>query len=280
MAEENSVKEHISYSELKDYYFCPFLHKLKWIDKAMQFFGNEYTITGTAVHATCELMLNEEKEWGEGFIFSKEKYVEHYTQEFKKEMREFLADPEKSAGLNRQNTMKVYEQCLGLFDGILEKLHQEFGNYKLVECEHQLYQPIIGHDYNFKGFIDLILELEDGSRVIIDWKTASWGWDVSKKTSKEITYQLTLYKYFYCQEQSFDPSKIKTFFALLKRTAKKDKVELVPVTSGERKMNNAFDWLTSAVSNIKAKKHQHDRRNCVNCDSGNKCVFSQKTIRS
>jgi hypothetical protein len=46
-----------------------------------------------------------------------------------------------------------------------------------------------------------------------------------------ITYQLTFYKYFYAQKHGIDQKNIETHFALLKRIAKKDQVEIFRVTS-------------------------------------------------
>jgi hypothetical protein len=45
---------HISYSELKNWDFCPFYHKLTYVDKIKIFEGNVYTAFGTALHETCE----------------------------------------------------------------------------------------------------------------------------------------------------------------------------------------------------------------------------------
>ena len=54
---------HISYSELKDWKFCPFYHKLTRVDKIDGFKGNAYTAFGTAMHSVCEKkLLNEEVE--------------------------------------------------------------------------------------------------------------------------------------------------------------------------------------------------------------------------
>ena len=54
---------HISFSELKNWNFCPFYHKLVNIEKIRLFQGNEYTAFGTAVHEVCEkAALNEIKE--------------------------------------------------------------------------------------------------------------------------------------------------------------------------------------------------------------------------
>ena len=52
---------HISYSELKDWSFCPFYHKLTRIDKIDGFTGNEYTAFGSAIHSVCEKKLLQEE---------------------------------------------------------------------------------------------------------------------------------------------------------------------------------------------------------------------------
>ena len=51
---------HISFSELKNWNFCPFYHKLTYIDKLKGFRGNEYTAFGTAIHDVCEKKLLKE----------------------------------------------------------------------------------------------------------------------------------------------------------------------------------------------------------------------------
>jgi hypothetical protein len=74
---------------------------------------------------------------------------------------------------------------------------------------------------------------------LIDYKTTSWGWDSRKKTDKMLIYQLVFYKYFLTNKLKLDINDINIHFILLKRTAKKDKVEFVDVTSGEKRIKNA-----------------------------------------
>ena len=64
-----------------------------------------------------------------------------------------------------------------------------------------------------------------------------------------MTDQLTFYKIFYDQKHNIDPKNVETHFALLKRTAKKNHVEIFRVTSGPRKTKNANDLLLKAISN-------------------------------
>ena len=53
-------REHISYSELKDWAHCPYYHKKAWIEKVAPFEGNEYTAFGSAIHDVCEKKLLKE----------------------------------------------------------------------------------------------------------------------------------------------------------------------------------------------------------------------------
>lgn len=81
-----------------------------------------------------------------------------------------------------------------------------------------------------------------------------------------VTYQLTLYKIFFAQKHGLDLANIETHFALLKRTAKKDNVEIFRVTSGNKKMQNAKSLLDKAIYNIDKKNFIKDRRSCAKCE--------------
>ena len=52
---------HISFSALKNWVFCPFYHKITYIDRIKGFLGNEYTAFGTAIHTICEKKLLKEE---------------------------------------------------------------------------------------------------------------------------------------------------------------------------------------------------------------------------
>ena len=80
-----------------------------------------------------------------------------------------------------------------------------------------------------------------------------------------VTYQLTLYKHFFAKKHKIDPKLIETHFVLLKRTAKKDKVEFVRVTSGPKKTSNALNLLTRALYNINKNRFIKNRLSCNRC---------------
>ena len=245
---------HISFSALKNWDFCPFYHKLTYIDRIKLFKGNVYTAFGTALHEACEkLTLNESID-----------YETTFKQSFKKELQKLSDIPEEHASMIRD--MKV--QGIELASMILMALKNKFPGYKVVSAEEQIFEPIIDSpgDYDYKGFLDLVIKTPDGKYHIIDWKSCSWGWDIKRKTERMTTYQLTFYKNFFCVKHDVDPKNVETYFGLLKRTAKKDRVEIFRVSSGQKKINNALNILNKAVYNIHNKNHPKNRLKCEKCE--------------
>ena len=148
---------------------------------------------------------------------------------------------------------------------VLPALKKYFGIFEMVSVEEEIYESIenIKIDKNFKGFIDLVIYTPDTKKFhVIDWKTCSWGWDSRKKTDKMITYQLSLYKHFWAKKHNKDYKDITTHFALLKRTANKNNVEIFKVSNGEKKIGNALKLLNKAVYNINKCNHVKNRLSC------------------
>ena len=244
---------HISFSELKNWNFCPFYHKLTYIDKLKGFLGNEYTAFGTAMHTICENKLLKK---------SKDAY-----EEFKFEFIEEIAKLPSEVELDEKLIVDMGSQAEKVIPGIIPALDDYFKEgYGVVATEEALMVQIEDTEYNFKGYIDAVIETPDGKIHIIDWKTCSWGWDLRRRSDPMVTYQLTLYKIFYAQKHNIKLEDIETHFALLKRTAKKDNVEIFRVTSGNKKQQNALSLLKKAIFNIKKKNFIKDRRSCGKCE--------------
>ena len=240
---------HISFSELKIWNDCPWKHKLVYLDKIAGFKGNEHTAFGTAMHSTCEQLV-------ENNISNAKDY---FQKEFLKELKNLPEDLE----LNKKLVSDMRTQGVTLVDHVLPAIKEYFGKYTLVSVEEKLFEPIEDFEgYNFKGFVDLVVKTSDGKSHIIDWKTCSWGWDTRRKSEKMTTYQLTLYKYFFGLKHNIDPKNLETHFALLKRTAKKNNVEFFRVTSGNKKTENALKLLNKALYNVDNKKHIKNRLSC------------------
>ena len=134
----------------------------------------------------------------------------------------------------------------------------------------EIYEKLEDTEKRYKGYIDLVLKTSDGKYHIIDWKTCSWGWDARRKNEKMVTYQLAFYKHFFSKKHNIDPDNIETHFALLKRTAKSNKVEIFRVTSGNKKIENSLKLLDKAVYNI---KHKNFVKNKLSCTAKFGCEF-------
>ena len=248
---------HISYSELKDWAFCAFYHKLTRVDKIDGFKGNAYTAFGSAIHDVCEKKLLKES-------FNEE---EHFVKAFEENIAKLPDDVE----VDPKMTSDMHHQGKAILPEIEDALSDYFGEYEVLATELALYESIKDEEkYNFKGYIDAIVATPDGKVHIFDWKTCGWGWDARRKSEKLTTYQLTLYKHFFAQKTETDPKHIETHFALLKRTAKHNRVEFFRVTSGPKKTQNALKLLNTALWNIKKTRYIKNR---LSCTAGYGCKF-------
>ena len=247
---------HISYSELKEWTSCAWKHKLNYIDKIKQFKGNEHTSFGSALHAVCEELVQNKGEAQDFELLFEQEFVKNLQR-----VKQSSPDIEFSNDL----ITSMRTQGKHIIQFILPALKKYFGKFELHSVEEQLYEPIKNEkiDKKFKGFIDLIIYTPDTKKYhIIDWKTCSWGWDSRKKSDKMITYQLTLYKHFWAEKHGKNYNEIATHFALLKRTANKNNVEIFKVTNGEKKISNALKLLNKAVYNINKCNHVKNRLSC------------------
>jgi len=223
------------------------------------FEGNEYTAFGSAIHAVCENMLIEKN-------MLNEDADNIFTEQFRKELRSLENDD-----LNKKLVVSMAKQAKVIIPAVYSALDEYFGEYEVVSTEEKLYEPIDDiEDYLFKGFIDLVVKTADGKYHIVDWKTCSWGWPAKKRSDKMILYQLVLYKHYYCKKHDIDPENAEIHFALLKRTAKSNIIELFKVTSGSKRINNALELLYKAIKTIKNKVHIKNR---LSCTAGYGCEF-------
>ncbi len=250
---------HVSFSALKVWNECPFKYKLSYEDRVNVYSGSEYTAFGTALHEAAELKVQDDN------INEQEIFLNKFNEEIK-------ILKENNQKVDEKLIIDMIEQGKTLSTKVIPSLKQKFGQFKVLAAEEDIYEsikqdPDLG--YNFKGFIDLIIQTEDEKIHIIDWKSCAWGWDAKKKSDKITTYQLTFYKHFYAQKHGVDVKNIETYFALLKRTAKKNQVEIFRVTSGPKKIQNALNFLNKALYNINKKNYPKNKLNCTYCEYKN-----------
>ncbi len=252
MNHSSNKKDYISYSQYKMWTECGHRYKLAYKNKVPFYSSNEYTAFGTAIHETCEKVIfgNEKKDPNDFFLES-----------FQESRKEIESPNEKLAS-------EMIPQAKQILENVHDAVDEYFGkrgvDYEVGTLEEQLFVPI-RPDLSFKGYIDIVLMTPDGKYHIIDWKTCSWGWNARKKSSKLMTYQLTLYKEYFCKKHDIDPKNVETYFALLKRTAKKDNVEIFRVTSGERKTENALKALNNFIYNCNKGVYFKNRLSCKYC---------------
>jgi len=254
--EQKNKVPHVSFSELKNWQRCPFYHKLTYIDRLKLFKGNEYTAFGSAIHSVCEKLVLEDD-------LNPHEYFKHM---FSKNLKDLLKE---KVELRNDIVSPMEKQGLGLINHIKPALRDYFKDYEVVTVEEKLSQKIkefVEKEYNFKGYIDLVLKTKDGKYHIIDWKTCSWGWDARRKAEAMSVYQLIFYKHYYCDKHEIDPSNVEVHFGLLKRTAKKNRIELFKVTSGTKRTNNAINFLNKALYNINNKNYIKNKLSCTNCE--------------
>ena len=245
----------ISFSELKNWNECPYRHKLIYIDKLPHFEGNEYTAFGTAIHTVCEQVIPN----------NLNNPLEIFEKSFSSELK-ILTD--NGNILNEQLIKEMKEQAIKICNQVLPAIKKHFGNFKVISVEEEILEPITefdSYDRKFKGFIDMVIKTPDEKYHIIDWKTCSWGWSKDKKSDPMTSYQLTYYKNYFSKKHNIDSNKIETYFVLLKRTAKKENVEVYRVTYEFKKTQNSLKVLKNAVINIEKGNYIKNRLNCKYC---------------
>ena len=250
---------HISFSSLKDWNDCPWKFKIYKIDGLRSFLGNEHTTFGNAMHAVAENKVNE---------VTLEHWEQFFDEEFVKAIGECKDRGVKVGEFDKSLISQMRNQGRELIPLIMPALKNYFGDFTLLGAEIELNEPIEGFEkVTFKGFIDLVVATPDGKVHIIDWKTCSWGWDKFRKSDKMTSYQLTLYKKFFCQKADLEPNLVETHFGLLKRIGKNPdkRVEIFRVTSGSKKTKNALDLLNRAAISCEKNFFPKNRLSCSNC---------------
>ena len=250
---------HISFSELKYWAKCPHYHKVNYIDGISSFEGNLFTAFGKAVHHVCEMVVQEKIPQSSAAHLFKQTFLDEVDG---------LPSHED---LDQELFESMIPQGIEIAQRAVPSLKEYFGDFELIGVEEKLYEGIekdkleIG-DKKFKGFIDLIIKTADGKYHVIDWKTCGWGWNSEQRSNTMTNYQLTLYKHFFANKHSIDPKDIETYFALLKRTAKVDQVEIFRITSGPKKTENALNLLHKALYNIEKKNFIKNKLSCKFCE--------------
>lgn len=256
----------LSHSSLSQYEEkCPFSFKLKYIDKIYLDEASYHSVFGHAVHDSLQALLEEkitETELEELFprLF-REKLKKELTAEQIQEILQGKKDRDAVFDMSQNGAMLCAKS--------IEKLHETFPGFKFIGAEKLLEEPLFvskKNDYLFKGKIDLVIQLTDGTYVLIDWKTCSWGWTPRQRSDKWKTYQLAYYKHFFSLIEDVDFKDVDTYFALIKRTDKDDFIEFVKVPVGEKKVSNALQVIQDITIKVDKNFFPKNKLFCEKCE--------------
>ncbi len=254
-------KPHTSFSEVSCWMACSWRHKKKHVERIDLDKTSIHPHFGHAAHAT----------------------LEHYTMT--RVMDRSLAFNELKAAF-RENadhpdfTVTVFKQLIRelneIFDEVPSWMDEAFPGWTPIAAEAELYEPIGGQPHAFKGFIDAVIKVPKPGKPdqfliwLLDWKAASRYWSAEKKSDPKTTAQLIYYKSFWSKRENVPMKDVRCAFVLLKRAAKVGtKIEIVPVSVGEKSEARALKVLNNMVASVKRGIALKNRDECKWCEYHN-----------
>ena len=274
------LKEHVSYSEVKQWKECGWRHKLLYIDKIKTFEESPHLHYGTIIHDACEhylktqeLKVEEAKKkiiqaWDE-HGFDSNDYIILQTNRATLQGWKYKHD-------NLNNWLMWAENSI---NALPDFLNNTFPGWEFVAAEDALYESIDRIDTKFKGYIDCIIKVPFKNTYkywIIDWKTSSSrGWSIDKQRDFLVQAQLILYKYFWGTRQDIQMNKIMCGFVLLKKTKNQSKsCQLIKISSGPKSIEKSQKLIRSMISTVNRKLYLKNRNSCKFCEFNNtdKCT--------
>ena len=265
------LKEHISYSEMKQWKECGWRHKLLYIDKIQTFEESPHLHYGTIIHDACEHYLKtKELKIDEVKLKIKEAWDEHGF-----DSDDFIVlqgNRAKLQGWSYKHN-KIDDWLIWAENSILalpEFLNKTFPDWEYVEAEAELYEQIENIDTKFKGYIDAIIKVpfkNDYKYWILDWKTASGrGWSIDKQRDFLIQSQLILYKHFWATKNNIPLRNITCGFVLLKKVKNQEKVgQLIKLSSGPKSIEKSTKYIRNMLAALNKKTYLKNRESCKFC---------------
>lgn len=266
------LKEHISYSEVKQWKECSWRHKLLYIDRLSTFEESPHLHYGTIIHDACEhylktreLKIDEVKNkimvaWedhgfdSEDFVFLQTSRAELQGWKYKhSKLKDWLAWSEAS--------------LLSLPDF----MEENFPSWSIVSAEEPLYESIKNHETKFKGYIDCIIKIPYKNKHkywVLDWKTSSSrGWDRNKQQDFSVQAQVILYKDYWGRKNNIPLPDIQCGFVLLKKVKTVGKsCQLIKVGSGPKTIEKSEKLINSMLKTVKKGMFLKNRNSCMFCE--------------
>ena len=265
-------KEHVSYSEVRQWKECPWRHKLLYIDKLSTFEESPHLHYGTIVHDACEHFLKTKTLKIEE---TKQKIIDAW-KEHGFDSDDFIFLQTRRAELQgwkyRHSKLKDWlqwaEASLLSLPGFLD---ETFPGWELVSAEEPLYEQIVDKETKFKGYIDCIIKIpykNDYKYWVLDWKTSSArGWSLDKQRDFNVQAQVILYKDYWGRKNNIKLSNIQCGFVLLKKVKTVGKsCQLIKVSSGPKSLEKSQKLISSMISTVTKKLYLKNRESCMFCE--------------
>lgn len=254
----------ISYSQFKNWYKCPRYHWLLSIEKLIDYPSNEYTMYGNVMHEMSEKFLLERSL---GLSSTEEENKEFFKRNFLYRFS-ILKNDEKT--FDKEKSLKMFAAGLKLYPKMISELEKKFGtDFKIIDVEYVINEPIDFHkheniSYRFKGYVDIVLQTNDGKFHIVDWKTTVGGWGRKQRSDKSNLYQMILYKYFFSKKENIEPKNIEVHYGFL--VTKSKNINWLDITSGDKRTKNCLNSIKSMLITAFERKIYMRAVDCKYCE--------------
>lgn len=264
-------REHISFSEMTDFFACPWRHKLKHIDKINIDIPTPFLLFGLAIHASCEKYLRTRIL---DIELALNKIKDFWADNRQKTQDELKCSDEKYVEFVDFFSQKAEQKALKEAESILKDipkfLDDSFPDWEFIDAEHLLLENVENTENKFKGYIDGIIKYKVKNKVlyfILDWKTATRPWDKKKKQDPMIKNQLVFYKYFWLKKNPNIKFKdVRCGFVILNRGAKSGKhCNLFVVSVGDVTTSRAIKLIRNMFVSLNRKMIFKNKRSCQYC---------------
>lgn len=266
------LKEHVSYSEIKQWKECGWRHKLLYIDKLSTFEESPHLHYGTIIHDACEHFLKTR----ELKIDKAKKKITDAWSEHGFDAEDFIVLQTNRAELQgwkyKHNKLKDWLQWAETsLLSLPDFMNENFPDWELVSAEEPLYEAIENKSTKFKGYIDCIIKVpykNDYKYWVLDWKTASGrGWSLDKQRDFSVQAQVVLYKDYWGRKNSIKLSNIQCGFVLLKKVKTVGKsCQLIKVSSGPKTLEKSGKLVSSMISTVSKGMYLKNRESCMFCE--------------
>jgi len=265
------LREHVSFSEIKNWKECPWRHKLMYLDGIQTYENNPYAEFGTVIHDAIENFLKTKTMDHDSALSKLHEAWQKYgfdTDEFIDKMKRSRAQHGMSY---RHEELSGWEKSLeNILATVPGFLNEEFGDWKLVNAEDQIYEHVDDLKINFKGYIDAIIETEKkGKKIywVIDWKTSGpRGWVSDKRRDFLTQVQVGFYKQFWSAREDVPLKDVRCAYVILKRNTKPKKcINFLPISVGPKFVERSDKLLNSMVKSVRSKLFLKNRNSCRFC---------------